>query len=157
VIYVCDVSALIAIADLTSRPAAVFAVLTDCVNTDVLCYCDEVMTELDDRDDEAAMWARAAASDRCNPGATFSTVDWVVKELPALVDTITTRESAAAPVIAQAVSLRDAGEDVTVVTEEIQERPARISVGAACGRLGIPAIGMRAFLEANGGEKYLGA
>jgi hypothetical protein len=49
--------------------------------------------------------------------------------------------------LAVAVRLRVGGKDARVVTEEIKDTPAKMSLNTACGLVGVPSVPLRAFLQ----------
>lgn len=75
----------------------------------------------------------------------------VMREAGDVVDPSKSSEDADPYVLAQAVQLRGGGLDVVVVTDDTVDRmPIRISLTTACGRLGVPHVGSRAFLTSCG-------
>lgn len=71
-------------------------------------------------------------------------VQWVVHNVPELVDPGATEETDHVDVLAHAVHLRDLTHEVTVVTQDWGEKPTRVALGEACDAVDVSAITMRA-------------
>jgi hypothetical protein len=152
--YVVDAPALVSVPLQAPDPADVFTSMVEFVKNNELCYANEVVDELGRtaRGEQPLMWAQACAGNRCNRGAAYNYAEWVGHDFPDIVDTTArdTQESAAPYVVAQALELRDAGLEVTVVTEDVHRKPTRASVREACEHFELRCITLGEFLAETG-------
>lgn len=134
---------------LVDDPNMVYDGLTDLVNKRQLCFCDEVVVELERiaRREYPLTWAKGIAGNRTNRGAGYGSAVWVGHDFSSIVDPTAkaSAESAALYVVAQAVEL-DKAADVTVVTEDLKEKPTRSCVRQACEHFNIRWLGLVEFL-----------
>jgi hypothetical protein len=119
-----------------------------------LCFPGEVVEELERlaKEEAALIWAKTAASARCHKGAQFNYVSWVLEVCEDLVDksALASQEPAAPYVAAQALELQTENVDVTVVTEDVLEKPTRKCLAEACDDLELPYVRVEQFLEETG-------
>lgn len=150
-LYVLDAPAVVSVMWLAKDPTAVFDALTDLVTDRKVCFCDEVLTELERtaRRETALTWAKSVAGARTNKGAGYSMIVWVGHDFSDIVDTTAkaSAESCAPWVIAQALELQKAHVDVTVVTEDLKRKVTRASVREACEHFGIEWMTLTEFLD----------
>jgi hypothetical protein len=148
--YVLDGPAIVSVPLQVANPSDVFLGLTDLLDARELCFCNEVLDELDRiaKGEPALVWARSSAPNRAHKGSAYRYSVWVGHDFRELTDTTArdTQESAATYVVAQALELRDAGEDVTVVSEDRRPKPTRASLLQACEHFGLLCISVREFL-----------
>jgi Domain of unknown function (DUF4411) len=147
--YVLDVSTINAISLDVPDPELVFDRLTDLVKEGTVCFSNEVIDELKRlaEGELAYTWAKAAGTARREKGAPYDYVQWVADNVRDLVDEYAEYESAAPTVLAQACYLKADGQEVCVVTEDIRDKPTRISLGSGCAQAGIRSIRLQQFLE----------
>jgi hypothetical protein len=150
VLYVIDGPALITLSLGVDDASDILTEMGELIENGTLCFCPEVLAELDRlaKGDMVVAWAHAAAPNRVHKGAAYSVSAWVVHDFPAITDTTArhTQESAAPYVVAQALELREAGQDVTIVSEDRRPKPTRASVLAACEHFEIKCITLHDFL-----------
>jgi hypothetical protein len=153
-IYVLDGPAIVSVALVAPDPSTAFIGMTDLLNGGKLCFPNEVVDELERiaRKEEPLVWAKGCAPSRTNKGAPYTFIEWVGQDFDDLIDTTArdTQESGAVYVIAQALALKDAGLAVTVVTNDVREKPTRASTQQACEHFKIPCMEVADFLAAVG-------
>jgi hypothetical protein len=134
--YVIDASAINHVGRQATAPG-VFDVLLEMIESHEMCFPDEVLDELERlaKGEHAYTWAKAAGASRLDRGAAYKHLVAVTHLVPALVDAEAEYESSAPCVLAQARSLQLAGFSVRVVTEDVRDKPTRISLAAACAQL----------------------
>lgn len=151
VLYVLDGPAIVTVSLEVSDDNEVFMGLTDLLDDGEVCFCDEVVPELERlaKGDPALTWAKTAAPNRAYKGASYLTIEFVAQDFKEIIDTTArdTQESAALYVVAQALELRDNGVEVTVVSQDRHSKPTRASVLEACQHFGLPCITLLKFLE----------
>jgi hypothetical protein len=156
-IWVLDTSSIIQVRRLHNLPASkqreILISIGELVEHDVVVYPREVLAELEracegKQPDERFLWAKNHSEKACRFGAEFERVVHVLARVPSVVDTekTTGAEEADPYVIALALTLREWGRDVTVVTEDRVDKPGKMSLGTACGLCGIPTVPLEAFL-----------
>ncbi len=100
--------------------------------------------------DVPAAWAFAKA--RLGPAKrepSPACVRHVLSVFPQLVDPDREREDADPYVVALALELKDAGQDVVVVTHDVKDRlPRKQSIKSACDHFGLAVIRLKEFREA---------
>jgi hypothetical protein len=116
---------------------AIFDALHDHIQEEKLCFPDEVLEELKRlaKGEFTYSWVKAAAVSRFNKGAAYKHYVAVTSQVTELIDIYAEHESSCAAVLAQAYSLILAGHPVTVITEDVRDKPTRISLAAACERM----------------------
>ena len=92
------------------------------------------------RRDELAAWAR-----RCERvGASFhprlELVKGVLRAAPSLIDADAEFEEADPYVLALALERAEIGDRVVVVTNDVRDRPTKMSLSTACGLLGVASV-----------------
>jgi hypothetical protein len=149
--YVLDGPAIVSVPLLVADANRVFLGLTALMREQNLCFCDEVITELKRtaRGEAPLVWVEGCAASRPHRGATYNFIIWVTTDYRDLVDETTrdTLASAAVYVVAQALALREAGQDVTVVSEDRLPKPTRASGHDACVHFGLRCLGLLDFLD----------
>ncbi len=150
-LYVLDGPAILSVSLEVSDENAVFVGLSELLDDGDLCFCDEVLPELDRlaKGEAGRTWARTAAPNRAHKGASYLAIEFVAQDFSEIIDTTArdTQESAALYVVAQALELRDAGREVIVVSQDRRPKPTRASVLEACEHFGLPCISLPEFLE----------
>jgi hypothetical protein len=150
-LYVIDAPAIVSVPLEVGDPNTVFLGMTRLLDDNCLCFSDDVVDELERtaRGEQPLVWAKGAADKRAHKGASYNYVLWVGHDFPSIIDVTArdTQESAAMYVVAQALELRDAGHDVTVVSEDRYAKPTRASVLDACEHFGLPCIELVEFLS----------
>jgi rRNA maturation endonuclease Nob1 len=150
-LYVVDTAALLTIQNDRSDGPNCFLGLTDLINESKLCFPTEVVEELERlaKEEAALIWAKTAASARCHKGAPFNYVSWVLEVCEDLVDksALASQEPAAPYVAAQALELKTENVEVTVVTEDVLEKPTRKCLLQACQDLELPYLRLDQFLN----------
>ena len=147
-----DSSAINRVATESSNYNVAFTFLTDLVAKAELTFCDQVIAELDRtaEGDPGPLWATTVKDRRVDKGASYSTQRWVLSNVADIVDEDDPYD-AAPYVVAQARSLQDQGEDgVTIVSEDITDKPTRKSIRSVCSHLSIPCVGVPEMMRACG-------
>jgi hypothetical protein len=141
VIYVFDSSALIGILLKGPDHGSVYNRLTDFVNSDQVCFCDDVLVELERlaRNEPPHIWAKAVAKSRCHKDAAYKHKMWTAQQAPDLID-LDAEFGSAAAVLAQARELISLQQKTRVVTEDINDKPTRAALAVVCRRLNIPVM-----------------
>jgi hypothetical protein len=125
--------------------------MTDLVNESKLCFPTEVVEELERlaKAEAAFIWAKAVAGSRCHKGAPYNYTAWVLETCADIVDetALASQEPAAPFVAAQGVQLQDEDIEMTVVTEDVLEKPTRMCLWKACAELELPRMRLEDFLE----------
>jgi hypothetical protein len=151
VIYVVDTSTVIAVQVARTDTDACFIAMTGLVNESRLCFPNEVVEELErlGKDGPSLNWAKAVSNSRCHKGAPYNYTEWVLAEFGGLVDLTAsaTQESAAVYVAAQALQIRNNGNELAVVTEDIRDKPTRRCLLDACEHFDLPYLRMTEFLD----------
>jgi hypothetical protein len=109
-----------------------------------LVFCDEVVMELAHvaKDEYPHVWAKAVRDSRADKGAPYSHVEWVVENVPELVDPDVEFEACGPCVLAQARHLGASASVIYVVSEDAVDKPTRISLITACSRVGIASLSL---------------
>lgn len=138
-VYVIDASAINYVGRQNNAPL-IFDALQDLISGQFMCFPDEVLDELKRlaKGEYAYSWTKAVAASRMDRGAAYKHLQAVIYQVPNLVDQDSEYESSVACVLAQARSLAYDGHDVQVVTEDVRDKPTRISLAAACATLNVP-------------------
>jgi hypothetical protein len=148
VVYVVDAPALVVVPLSVADPNEVFLGLTALLNDGELCFCNEVVDELERtaKGEAPLVWVSGNAANRVHRGPAYNSIEWVAQDFPAIVDTTVrdTHESAALYVCAQALELSE-GRDVTVVTEDLRAKPTRTSL--ACEHFELRWLALLQFLN----------
>jgi hypothetical protein len=149
-IYVFDASALLAVDYYCPTPQYVFGEMVDMVSDGRVCFCDEVLEELGRMasGEWPFVWAKSVSERRRYRGGGYSTKILIAAQARELIDGEASYESSAPAVLAQAYDLRADGLDAYVVTEDTVEKPTRIPLVIACGRLSVPCKSTHEFLKA---------
>jgi hypothetical protein len=149
--YVFDASAIVSVQLCSVAPNVVLAEMARRLNAGGLCFCNEVLDELERlaRDEAPLAWAVASASSRANKGAPYKCIAWVAEDFKAIVDETarSTQEPAALYAVAQALDLKLAKREITVVTEDVRTKPTRASVKDACDHFDIRCIDLEDYIE----------
>jgi len=137
--YIIDASAINHVGRQRHAPL-MFDVLLGMIASHQMCFPDEVLDELERlaRGEHTYTWAKAAAASRFDRGAAYKHLVAVTHQVRDLVDAEAEYESSAPCVLAQARSLFLTGHKVKVVTEDVRDKPTRISLAAACSKLDMP-------------------
>jgi hypothetical protein len=137
-IFVIDAPAIIFVGR-QHQAASIFDALHDLIVTQQMCFPDEVLEELQRlaRGEFAYSWTKAAAASRFDRGAAYKHYVAVVSQVPGLVDADAEHESSAPCVLAQARSLMLEQQTIQVVTEDVRDKPTRLSLASACAQLGV--------------------
>jgi hypothetical protein len=137
-LYILDVSA-INLAGRRDNAPLILEALGDLIESSVACFPDEVLAELERlaRGEFTYTWAKAAAPNRFDKGASYKVLASTSHQVRGLVDIYAEYESSACAVLAQARSLGLDGRDVSVVTEDTREKPTRMSLAAACDQMDV--------------------
>lgn len=98
--------------------------------------------------DPGTRWVRTASGHFDDTEESWEYYDQVLDSCNDLVDPDDLEENPQVGVLASALKHRDGGYDVTVVTAQWENNPLQRSQGSAASMLNIPAISMRAFLNA---------
>jgi hypothetical protein len=128
-----------------------FNALTDLVMSHELVFCDEVVGELEHvaRNESPHVWAKAVRDSRADRGAAYALVEWVIANVPELVDPDAEFDLCAPYVLAQARQLDGTG-PVYVVSEDVVDKATRVSLTTACLRVGAPTMTLRECFVAAG-------
>lgn len=147
-IYVFDSSALIGIFLRGPDHGAVYNALTDFVTSDKVCFCDDVLAELERlaRNEPPHMWAKAVEKSRCHKDAVYKHKIWAAQKAPDLID-VDAEFGSAACVLAQARELISLQQKIRVVTEEINDKPTRAALAVVCKMLDVPVMRLQECLE----------
>ena len=155
-VYVIDVSAVIAVQLQASDPDACFVRMIDLAGDGRLTFPNEVLDELERlaRDEPALGWAKGVAPLREHKGAPYTYPAWVLSQFDVILDRTASasNEPSAVFVIAQALQLAES-RDVTVVTEDVREKPTRACLRDACERFNLRWIQVPEFLDETGIER----
>lgn len=118
---------------------ATFDDLTARIVDGTLCFCDQVVEELNRtaESEPGALWVATVKRLRQHSGAAMATIRWVTQNVPRLIDP-GARNDAAPYVLAQARSLDQDGHKVAIVTEDLHDKPTRRALSDACDHLQIP-------------------
>lgn len=150
-LYILDGPAIVSVPLQVENPSEVFLGMTRLLENGDLCFCGEILDELDRlaRGEQALVWARSSAGNRAHKGAAYPSIEWVAQDFEAIIDTTArdTQEPAALYVVAQALELRDTGHDVTVVSEDRRPKPTRACLLEACEHFGLRCIALLDFLR----------
>lgn len=138
----------------------VFAALTKIVQQGRLVYPVEVVSELEryTNNDSANpdlpyVWAKNNKKAATANGSQFEQLRAILAhpQVRRIMDPDKTGIDEADPhVLALAMRLKETGYDVTVLTEEIKDRPDKLSMGTACGHLKLYRLPIEAFLVQEG-------
>jgi len=133
-----DGSAINRIATESSNYNTAFDALTDMIANSELCFCDEVVDELERtaENEPGALWAATVKGQRQHTGASMTTIAWIARNVKDVVDPAG-RHDAMPSVLAHAYALGEEGQEITVVTEDILEKPTRRALSHACDELSI--------------------
>lgn len=141
-----DGSAINRIAVESNNYNVVFSALTELVADGDLSFCDEVVEELERtaENEPGALWANAVKGQRHHTGANMTTQRWVIHTVGNIVDELA-RNDAMPYVLAHGHALKPEG--VTVVTEDILEKPTRRALSDACDELSLPWVQVPVWLQ----------
>lgn len=133
-----DGSAINRVAAESANFNATFSQLTILVEDGELCFCDEVVDELarTAENEPGALWAVTVKGYRLHNGANMATQRWVMGNVDRIVDA-DARNDAMPYVLSQARALQKDGHQISVVTEDVLEKPTRRALSDACDQLGI--------------------
>jgi hypothetical protein len=96
-------------------------------------------------------WAKRNQVCATRYGLLLNEAKAILAVVPRIIDPDKAGEEEADPyILALAKCMGDEGHRVTVITEERRDRPAKMSLTTACGRLRLPCLPLEAFLEERG-------
>ena len=139
----------------------VFAVLSSLAAGGNLIYppevCDEVLRGAERELDAACRWIQRTKA-HAERRADFETVRRILRAAPDLVDPDDPYNEADPYVIALGLELRSeeltlelvAGNEVTIVTEDRNDKPSKLSLTTAAGMVGLPTIPLFALIRIGG-------
>ncbi len=134
------------------RPRIV-AQLDGLVDSEILIYPAEVLGELErfaGKPDEPLDWARRNEAKACRFGPLYEGAKRVLGRVPNLIDpekvAVGGLDVADPYVVALGVLLKEAREEVVIVTDDTRQKPRKTSLSDAAGLFGIPSITFRTFL-----------
>lgn len=151
--WVIDTSSLLGVREQFGRAGErkVFAALSALVERGYLFFPPEVYHELERgspadavTDDAALEWAKTVRT-HAEKAANLETVRDVLAVAVELVDPDKSDEQADPYVLALAIDVRGLGFDVTVVTDDFRDKPAKLSLATAAGMLGVPSVPLGGF------------
>lgn len=144
-IHVIDSSALGEVPRAVTHVQPVLDAFGDLVAVGELRFCNDVRDALRARGPAAvSSWARQIH--RNDKGPDYSYFRFAAESVPALVDE-DSDDSEPVAVLAHALCIRDADEDVTVVTEDNVAPPTRLDLRSACDCVGLPCADLRELLR----------
>lgn len=130
--YVWDATAFVYVWREATVPLPTIESIARFVEDERIVFCDEVVDELERIGDESLVFmVRKMKGDRADPGAPYSVLRRVL-QLPGLVDEDADGEEAGPSALAQALHLQERGEEVALVTDDVYDKPTRLSVAAGC-------------------------
>ena len=137
--WVLDSSAILEVARGSSDYRDTFSDMTDLVDDGEMTFADKVPAELRRTDEEgpACLWADTVKAQRQHKAPKYSVRRWVADNVDGLIDPDDLRD-AAPEVVAQAKELLKDHEELTVVTEDVYDKPSRKAMSTVCDELGIP-------------------
>jgi hypothetical protein len=140
-VYVFDGSSIITAGLLDDAPE-IFDLFGELIHGHRACFPDEVLAELGRlaKDEHPNTWAKGIAPTRCHKGASYKIFGWVAQNVQDLIDYDAEHSSPAAAVLAQARELSTPAFEAIVVTEDIIDKPTRISLATACQQLDMPYV-----------------
>ncbi len=155
-IWVIDSSSIIAVREQVGRAheGKVFRALTSLTTKSQLYWPPEVTQEVEAAliADSAVVWIKARReSGERSPD--FETVKGVLLKAPTVVDPDSMREQADPYVVALAVKMGSGdlfAPNVTIITEDRRDKPAKLSLATAAGLHRIPTVPLRPFLASLG-------
>jgi hypothetical protein len=137
--------------------------LTTRVNQQVLLYPPEVLGELARAADDIKRrssadlpfdWARTNAPTATRYGHLYEGAKQVLVRVPNLIDpekvSVGAVDEADPYVIALALQLKGAGHDMTIITDDVQTKPKKMSLADAAGVFRLPSVTLRTFLITEG-------
>ena len=117
------------------------------VEADRLVFPREVLAELErgcegKEPDARYLWARQHQEQGCRLGTDYERLTKVLERVATVLDTEKTSgaEEADPYVLAMALGIVEAGGAATVVTQEKNDKPKKMSLSTACGLWGIPSV-----------------
>lgn len=158
-IWVFDTSALI---DIKSQPResreAILVRLSQLAGKGRLRMPKQVLDELKRVTDVILEWALTVESKVTSDQPTLDDVKTVLSGVPSILDSTKDAgaEEADPYVLALALTLKQTGGDVRIVTQESKDvqpmpgKPARMSLNTAAGIMAIPSVPLRGFLHVEG-------
>ncbi|QCW51452.1 hypothetical protein FE634_15440 [Nocardioides dongxiaopingii] len=151
-LYVIDAYGLSAVGDLVEPSLLKKALheLTDLVKDGRLRFPDSVWRECCKYLDEhgLGLWAKSVAGHLSTDSSTWAHEDEVLDQASDLVDPDATEYQTQVDVAKIAVWLQSSGHAVEVVTEDVGDRPDRMSLTDACIQLGLATLSTTDFLDA---------
>ena len=134
--------------------------LTAMVNAGELRFPKQVVPELGryisrGKPNEVHEWAKDNRPKACRHGNLQTVVREMLQAQPQVAQVVDAEklggvEEADIYVLALGIHLQQQGKIVTVVTEEKNDEPDKLSLNSACGLLGLPSLPMRPFLRSRG-------
>lgn len=141
----------------TGRQPAVYNKLTEMVEAGSLVFPTQVFDELhrnagSGKEDRPFDWAKRNKAQACTHGTDYQKAALVLSEVPEVLDPDkpSGQDEADPYVLALALQLQEDGMDVTVITEERNDKPKKLSLNTACGLLKIPCVPIAPFLGRRG-------
>lgn len=153
VLFVLDAASLIELEDICASEGypfdVVLARLTDLCTGDELVFPPLVVRDCREfgETDFITSWVRSNAAHLSNNAPGYDLAGQVMYECPALFDVDDQRESAEIEVLALALSRRNAGAAVTVVTGQWVDSPVRQSLGSAATTMKFSTMTTRDFVN----------
>lgn len=157
---VADTSSIIAVRRIvnTRHQDRVFKALSKLVNDDVLIYPVEVVKELErytgnvSRHDRPYQWVKMNQARATRHGTDYESLKAILEhpQVRRIVDPDKTGVDEADPYVLELAYRFRETHAVTVLTEEIRDKPAKLSMNTACGLLRLVPLRMEAFLVQQG-------
>ena len=156
-VWVADSSSLILVRETVSRAneQIIWTAFSKLAATDELVWPPEVTQEIEwgARQDTVMNWVRSHKNG-CERTAGLETVKSVLSVAQTLIDPDSPREQADPYVIALARDLLDVGglfqPRVTIITDDLRDKPTKMSLSSAAGLMSVPTVPLRAFLISRG-------
>lgn len=140
-----------------TRKKEVFESMSILVDAGRIVFPKQVVDELErvadpHSPDAQYQWAKQNEAKAAEYAPSFEQVKDVLAAVPRVLDPEKDAgaEEADPYLLALAVRLRAEGKDARIVTEEIRDRPRKMSLNTACGLVGVPSVPLRAFLQFEG-------
>lgn len=114
-----------------------------------LVYPQEVIEEFKSKPNLAYKWVQENRKEATRFGTNYDTLKEILSNdyLRLVHDSNKTREEADPYLLSLAQDIKNEGNDVGLITEEIQDRlPSHISLNSACGYLEIPCLRVESFM-----------
>ncbi len=158
-VWVVDTSSITEVRRKVPRPEqpAVYRELEALVRKGHLVFPVQVLDELKrahdkKREDLPLDWAKRVESDAVSNPSLDTVKNDVLAKVPEVLDPDKAGgpEEADSYILARAVELRRDNRSVTIITQEKNDKPGKLSLSTAAGLLLIPAVSMLPFLKSQG-------